>query len=401
MKSIFYITNLLFGLFILTGCEKYADDYKDYLNDEEIVYPGLARNVRYYAGNQRAVLVWNPSPDRSIERYIIFWNNGEDSVSVAATSYDPEEDLSVSIPNLNEYAYSFQIVAVDREGRKSIGQEINNVRVYGPVYQSTLTNRPYKTANPFVRKNDGSVELNFGKADSLNFSTTIRYTNVNNQIEERELAAESNSISLPNYKTGTAIQYRSSYKPEKDAADAINVEAFEELPVELDRALIAPFRLPSDIRSEYGWELQYLWDNNTGEPGFHTPGTSMPQWFSIDLGVNVPLVSFSLWQRISGLFNYGNLKKFEVWGSNNPNPDGSWESWTKLMTCNSFKPSGQPVGQNSDADRAFAEAGEPFVFPAGTPDVRYLRFKVLDTWGNTNYLHLVELKFFRKLGVTN
>lgn len=122
----------------------------------------------------------------------------------------------------------------------------------------------------------------------------------------------------------------------------------------------------------------------------------MPQWFSIDLGAQVQLDNFRLWQRENALYSVGNIKTFEVWASNNPNPNGTWDSWTKLQTFTSFKPSGLPKGQNTDQDRAFAQAGEKFVFPASIPKYRYVRFKVLETWGGEGYLHFSELSFYQR-----
>ncbi|WP_165500435.1 DUF5000 domain-containing lipoprotein [Pedobacter psychroterrae] len=386
------------------GCKKYNEDYKDYLDNKEITYPGLATKVGYHAGNLRTVLFWNPSPDPSVKSYLITWNNGVDSMVVNATSNDPAVKMSVSVPGLMEYVYSFKIVARDAAGNKSVGQELNNVRVYGPAFAASLTNRPHDPSTPFEFNSDGSLKLNFTKADSTNYSTVIKYTNVSGATEERVLLSDAMSINIPNYKLGTAVQYKSSFKPERTAADAFFVNSYSEFPeifriVEMDKSKFQALSFPTDIRSEYGWELRYLWDNKKEESqgaGFHTGGSGMPQWFGIDLGAQTTLNSFRLWQRSSALYNVGNLKRFEVWGSNNPNTDGSWESWTKLTTFNSFKPSGQPAGQNSAADIAFAAAGEQFTFPAGLPNYRYVRFKVLETWGVQGYMHLMELTFYKK-----
>ncbi|WP_285009120.1 DUF5000 domain-containing lipoprotein [Pedobacter faecalis] len=404
MKTIFHIALIAVATFTLASCKKYADDYKEFLENKEITYPGLATNVGYQAGNLRTVLYWSPSPDPSIKSYLVTWNNGADSLVVNATSNDPAVKMSVSIPNLNEYVYSFKIVARDAQGNKSVGQELNNVRVYGPAYIASLINRSHDAANPYVVNSPSSVVLHFNKADSANFSTKIRYTNTSDVVEEKVLAPDENSVTLTNYKFGTPVQYKSAYKPEKTAADAFEVGAYSDFPVikaivEYDKALFAKRNLPTDIRSEYGWELQYLWDKKTAEnagPGFHTPGTSMPQWFTVDLGVKAKLDHFRVWQRTSALYDVGNLKQFELWGSNDPSSDGSFSSWTKLGTFNSFKPSGLPKGQVSDADRNFAAAGEKFTVE-GLPEYRYVRFKVLETWGGANYLHLMELSFFKQL----
>ncbi len=58
------------------------------------------------------------------------------------------------------------------------------------------------------------------------------------------------------------------------------------------------------------------------------------------------------------------LREFEIWGSNNPNADGSWASWDSIGTFESFKPSGLPLGQVSAEDIQFARVdGEDFDFP--------------------------------------
>lgn len=400
MKTLFNIV-IFFFIFSIVSCKKYADDYKDYLENREVVYPGLARNVRYHAGNLRTVLVWNPSPDPGIRKYTVLWNNGMDSLSVNAATHDPADSIVVSIPNLQEYVYSFRIIAYDDEGHASVGQELNNVRVYGPAFQSTLLNRPYNPANPYQFNPDGKLQLNFNKADTNNVHTTIRYTNTSDETKEVLLHANVNSLILPDYKKGTTVQYRSAYIPSSGAADVFNVLNFDDFPeipviVECNKSLFKPMSLPGDIGSAWGWELPFIWNNNTGEPGFHTPDKNFPVWFTIDLGEQASLTDLKVWQRMSALYNYGNPKRFEIWGSNNPASDGSWDSWAKLGDFTTVKPSGSPVGQNTDLDRTTAEGGDPYKFSQPTQSVRYIRFKVLETWGGTNYFHIVELSFFKK-----
>src|SRR3546814_7876957 len=78
-----------------------------------------------------------------------------------------------------------------------------------------------------------------------------------------------------------------------------------------------------------------------------------------------------------------NLKRWEIWGSTTPDPEGSYDGWVKLLECEAVKPSGLPVGENSEEDIAHAQEGEYFTFPSDAPQVRYLRIKVLETWAGT------------------
>lgn len=386
---------------LLVSCEKYDDNYKDYLDNKEVVYPGVIKSPAYRAGNLRTQLYWNPSPDPSITKYVVSWNNGASTQEVAAVSHNPADEVNVVIPNLNEYVYAFTIVSYDRDGNTSVKKEINNVRVYGSTYTATLLNRSYNATNPYEFLANGDLQLNFNKRDTMNVSTTVSYTNTAGTAATKELGPDVNTLLISDYKLGTAIKYRSSYQPEANSYDVFSVAQSADFPtiikvIQLDKSLFREFRLPTDSPDEYGWVLSRTWDNITGQDqGYHTGGTGMPQSFTINLGQSAKLDNFRLWQRENALYNVGNLKVFEVWGSNSPNPDGSFDgSWTKLATFTSVKPSGQPRGQNSDADYAFARAGEKFTFPAGSAAVQYVRIKVLETWGGANYMHFSELSFF-------
>lgn len=170
---------------------------------------------------------------------------------------------------------------------------------------------------------------------------------------------------------------------------------------QLDRLKFYEYPLPTDEKAAWSWWMPYLWDgiivNNTNvdKPGFHTANGKWPQWFSFSIGVKAKLSRFRYWQRGSWVsFSDRNVKRFEIYGSNNPNPDGSWESWTKLLEGESVKPSGLPMGTNSAEDLALIGAGEEFVFPPGTPAVKFIRIKVLETWSGDDAFFIMQVAFW-------
>ncbi|WP_114941228.1 DUF4998 domain-containing protein [Mucilaginibacter endophyticus] len=224
MKKILSYCLLLFLFQGLAGCKKYATDYKNFLNNQEKTYPGLVSGVKYRAGNLRAALVWHPSPDPSIIKYVIKWNNGKDSLVADANSHNPADSIVVTIPGLNEYVYSFKIITQDNKGNRSIGQDLNNVKVFGPVYMSTLTNRLYDAANPYVLNTDGSVDLNFLPADSGNVYTNVNYVNNADIPHTYVLKPQETTLNLPDFKYGSSISYESGYIPVKGAIDTFRVE---------------------------------------------------------------------------------------------------------------------------------------------------------------------------------
>ncbi|MDR0724958.1 MAG: hypothetical protein LBF59_02980, partial [Prevotellaceae bacterium] len=90
----------------------------------------------------------------------------------------------------------------------------------------------------------------------------------------------------------------------------------------------------------------------------------------------------------------GNLRIFEVWGCQTLDPTGSWDSWTKLMECESVKPSGLPLGENTNEDEAMARDGEDFINSPSNPKVRYIRIKVLRTWAGGDNFQITEIEVF-------
>ncbi|MDR1340214.1 MAG: DUF4959 domain-containing protein [Prevotellaceae bacterium] len=84
----------------------------------------------------------------------------------------------------------------------------------------------------------------------------------------------------------------------------------------------------------------------------------MPQWVTIDLGHRMSISRIQKWPRANyELYSGSGPRTFELWGSDNPNPDGSWESWHLLGEFEQFKPSGygegREVGPITDEDRDY------------------------------------------------
>lgn len=144
--------------------------------------------------------------------------------------------------------------------------------------------------------------------------------------------------------------------------------------------------------------LERIWDDSQSENDFVTvPGYGLPQWFTFDLKATVKLSRVVLFKRLSAnfLYNSGAVKRWEIYGSNNPNPDGSWDdSWELLLACQSIKPSGLPPGENTEEDRVYAAAGEEFLFPVDAPPVRYIRWKTLENWGSVSHVNITEIDMY-------
>ncbi|HEX7844932.1 MAG TPA: DUF5000 domain-containing lipoprotein [Chitinophagaceae bacterium] len=150
-----------------------------------------------------------------------------------------------------------------------------------------------------------------------------------------------------------------------------------------------------DYSSSY--PLKNLWDGSTTTM-FHTKqNVDQPIWVPIDLDQSAvskyKLSRFKVWQRTGTFtYNHGNPHKWEIWGTNTPTVVGSW---VKLGDWLMTKPSGLPVGTNSNEDTQVATDGQEYDFPAGIPAVRYIAWKNVDCWsaidGATGFFHVMEL----------
>jgi hypothetical protein len=166
-----------------------------------------------------------------------------------------------------------------------------------------------------------------------------------------------------------------------------------------DRLKFRDASLPND-GPHYGggWVLPNIWNGIKGaDEGYSSGGGSgiWPQSITVDLGVTGQISRVRLYQRMgSYTFAEGNPRLFEVWGCENLDISGSWDSWTKLMDCESIKPSGLALGQNSNEDETVAREGEDFVNSPSNPKVRYIRLKVLRTWAGGDNFQICEIEVF-------
>ncbi len=163
-----------------------------------------------------------------------------------------------------------------------------------------------------------------------------------------------------------------------------------------DRQLFSPLRLPGDAQILYG-SMDNLWDGNlnTGKwPSFYTvENAGVPQSVTFSIGREAKLSRVVIFpRRENGFYDKGNLRDFEIWGSNTPNLDGSWESWTKLATCTVRKPSGTPSGTNTNADEVYGTGGWSFDMPEDAPKYKYLRIRNQRNWRGSYFMQINQIQ---------
>jgi hypothetical protein len=401
MKSNLYFFALIACILSLSySCSKDATAYQQYLDGREKVYPGLPSKVIAASGNYRVKLSWTPSPDPTVTKYRVFWNNGSDSLEVAAGS-SVNQQVAIIITKLVEYNYSFTIYAYDSKGNRSIPVQVNNIKVYGDSYKSSLTNRFINTNNPY-ELNGNDIKLNFLTPDTINTETVIKYTHTNGTIATKKLDPAESSITLEEYKAGTKIFYQSGYIPTRTAIDTFYTTGFDSIAniiVPLDKKLFKELKLPNDV-GFYGSNtgLKNMWNGNTAPTGypdiFHSDDSNeLPHHFTFDLGkLYANLAQFE----IIGRDCCNNPVKFEIWGiadlngaaTNSPSNSPGWKAeslgrgWTLL----------KEVSRSDDGSAPFKVK-----FTEGLPALRYIRIRVIEVAsGDSYYSNISEVSFWNK-----
>lgn len=385
------LLSILLGLLasIFAGsCSKMEDSYKAFIEGGEIRYSQKPDTLGVYPGHNR-VEAWLVANRANISKFKVYWNNRLDSIEVPVTAAFETDTLRVTIDNMLEGSYTFEFFTFDREGNTSVGVDTIG-EVFGDLYTASLTNRLIRTSG-LVNNNIKIEWLEVSNEQVM--GTEIWYQDQSGAEHVAFVEPEEGITRIPGRPLNDVIRYRTLFRPHTQSIDVFyttyrTVTLDIAQPIALDKSKFIEYKLPSDAPlSRYADAMADLWDGTATSQTFYgtETGSGSPHWFTFDMGVTAVLSRIQHFQRAldnhSLLYNNANVRVFEVWGSNDPNPDGSWDdSWVKLLDGVSQKPSGLPRGQLNEDDLAQVENGEDFVFPEDLPAVRYIRVKVLDTW---------------------
>lgn len=178
-------------------------------------------------------------------------------------------------------------------------------------------------------------------------------------------------------------------------SDTLKAAITPMLEIQLDGSKFNRLILPGDANVEaWGARYENFYNYETLGGGLHTAaGTGWPQSFSVDLGELVTLSRIRMRPHTDYGFGQGVIRLFEIWGmADEPPADGKWDNWILLKDCSATRPSLE--GGTADEDLAILEKGEDFNLPLGTPEVRYIRFVIKETWGFTGFWHLRRIYFY-------
>ena len=334
------------------------------------------------------------------------------AVYTLPTGKKKEEKASIFVNKItiNGFAKSakteIRLISVDRSQNESDAVLVEIEPQDSPIFDV------YESLN--VSAGFGGIKLFWQNPEEIDIVLGIVYKNEENElmaIDNFYTSAASGSGAvrgLEPVETQFGVFIRDIYDNYTDTIFT-TLTPWEETPLLKELWKEMPL-CPSFERSPYGnTSMRVMWDGiNVGHlssGGYSTyyigALTDEPLFFTFDLGVSAQLSRFRFWGRDNFFFNLHHPKEFEIWGTNDPAVANAgpceWDGWILLGSYVSTKPSGDELvahNQLSSEDIALAFAGEEFEFPVDVPQVRYIRFKTLRTWSDSQSLFISELAFW-------
>lgn len=138
MRKIINILTLFIALVLLVGCsETLEDTYSNVTNGGKIRYVAKCSDISVTPGWERLIVKWKNGTDATIDKIKLTWtyNGIKDSVLLDRLTTE------FTLEKLTNAVYRFDIIAMDKEGNKSLGET-----TYGRPYT-----KDHEIMNAFTR----------------------------------------------------------------------------------------------------------------------------------------------------------------------------------------------------------------------------------------------------------
>lgn len=249
---------------ILFSCAKW-DEFKQYIEDGEIVYVGKLDSVKVLSGNERIKITAEVKPDPKIKKALIKWNDGKDSLQLDIAHNSIIEQY-IDMP---EGIVSLELFTIDDKGNRSIAVPAIG-RAYGPRYSAGLTNR--LTSNAVIENNNTAL-IDWQEMDMSAgpIGSEVRYVANNGTTKSIIVKVDDMETSIADLSsTAKTVSYRTLYLPQKTSIDTFYT-AFSELGLAKDvtAEYLKNHKNPIATSSVSGrWGIPADWITNTAVRNF-------------------------------------------------------------------------------------------------------------------------------------
>lgn len=192
----------------VVSCTSQDDIYKEFIKDGGYIYPAKAANITSETGFQKVTLFWPVPKDPSLRSGRVYWDNYTDSLDLNYSDFS--DTVSVTITNLADRSYTFDIVNFDKLGNKSIAAE-KSATPYGMNWLSTHEERQFKHA--WVDGTTATVQLTESTSEMV--ATKFRYKNLDGEWVEfgPRMTPREVNFKLTNAMRGKYFEFSSGFLP--------------------------------------------------------------------------------------------------------------------------------------------------------------------------------------------
>ena len=371
---------LVLPLFLLR-CGDIESIHKQYLNGE-IIYAGRLDTLTIRPGYYRAQLEGYTQFLGNSDQLIIEFNGAIQTFDIN----DNDEIYAALLSDLDEESYEFSVTTQDPDGNLSIPQFVAGFAI-GDEF---VSNQDPREITGYSFDSDGNyVKFSENAESEYVIFTTIDYENEANEIVRDTAFFEDNRIKLIDFNPLGNIDAKSYIQSGLNGIDTIplstNSYTLPDVPYsELEKSFFQLVQMPSDNLGNYNNanpEL-YLFDGDGSWAGddtfsyYSNPG-DMPHHFTLDLGLNTTLRKVKLEMPTPSSSAQNNATEVQIWGRDNIE-----FAETSSNTDAAFYNAGWSLLYEGTIDGGSMASSSFLVSPAN--QVRYLRYRVLSSVGNTN-----------------
>lgn len=378
LKTSIFATAAILGSVV--SCTSQDDIYKEFIKDGGYIYPAKVANITSETGFQKVTLFWPVPKDPSLRSARVYWDNYTDSLDLNYSDFS--DTVSVTITNLADRSYTFDIVNFDKLGNKSIAAE-KSATPYGMNWLSTHEERQFKHA--WVDGTTATVQLTESTSEMV--ATKFRYKNLDGEWVEfgPRMTPREVNFKLTNAMRGKYFEFSSGFLP-SDGRDTAWMEWTKSS---------YPIVYPLDTKD---WTVTATTGGTMGENTpdkifdgiadanhrWHsTAGNNFPKILSIDTnceaGKEPTYKTFSMARNPKMSYRY--IFNFQIFTGNEPfNPDEkNFASVFGTPICNSLL----YWGDNPGSGNCTMESGRyiAIVFTNSRNKQGYLDLWELTVWG--------------------
>jgi hypothetical protein len=389
------IPSLLLTAFIIASCSKELETHTPISNDPAV--PAQVSDVTVQNGNGKATISYKlPNDPKLLYVKAVYTITTGKQYEAKASYYNNSLVVEGFADTLE---HEVKLYSVSRSEVHSQPTIVKINPLVAPIWQ---VYRSIEIKNAF-----GGYNLTALNASKANISIVVTKPNAFNEYEidnnksvytnVDSIISKVRGLDTFNYRYGFLVADRWGNK-----TDTMYNTVKPIYETQLDPAKFSKLALPGDApQVTNGARLEYAWDGKLGWPNTsftdQVPGGSSPHMITFNTGTLAKLSRIWIRPFPEGTRYYylTTMKRFEIWGSENPNLNGALDnSWVLLGSYTVKKPSGLPYGTDDANDQATAAAGFNWEIDLAAPKVKYIRIRCLENFAGGTSQSINELKVY-------